>query len=159
MGTIQDALKKYVFSSSWQCSHFLFFVIRLCREFESNSINCDKDFINLCCSLIEEFDIRVCDLVEKLEAKMIGVYSRVKVNVVTALHLEAVKEQLESERKQNVRKTESQTGIVMSPFDVVRSKLTPQQLMIVQYSSRRPLAVIAGAGISICMPHIPSPPF
>ena len=128
-------------------------MIRLGREFESNNINYDEHFINLCCSLIKEFDISVCDLVEKLEAKMIGVYSRVKVNFVTTLHLEAVKEQLASERKQDNRKTESQAGIAMSPLDVVRSKLTPQQLMIVQYSSRRPLAVIAGAGISICTPH------
>jgi hypothetical protein len=106
----------------------------------------EANFIECCCRLIDEFGITVRDLVEKLEAKMIGVYSRVQVNVVTALHLQAVKEQLQSDRVQTERKTELKIESALGPFDVVRSKLTPQQLQIVQYSSLRPLAVIAGAG-------------
>jgi hypothetical protein len=129
------------------------FVMHLRREFEANNIKYEENFIQLCCSLIEEYDIPVRDLVDKLEAKMIGVYSRVKVNVVTSQHLEAVKEQLEIERRPGNCKRDSQTTSVMNPLDVVRSKLTPQQLTIVQYSSLRPLAVIAGAGNSTCIPH------
>jgi hypothetical protein len=129
----------------------LYFLIIFLREFEANNIEYEGNFIESCCNLIGEFGICVRDLVEKLEAKMIGVYSRVQVNTVTLLHLQAVKEQLKSEKTQSQRKTESQNGSVMNPLDVVRSKLTPQQLTIVQYSSLRPLAVIAGAGKSICM--------
>ncbi len=104
---------------------------------------------------MEQFGISVLDLIEKLEAQMIGVYSPVKVNVVTSLHLEALKEQLESGQKPLAHKTEPLTGSVMTPLDVVRSKLTPQQLAIVQYSSLRPLAVIAGAGKFSSISHVP----
>ncbi len=96
--------------------------------------------------MIDQTGVSVRDLVEKLEAKMIGVYSRVKVNHVNTLHLDAVREQLQREAVEDGRQTESRTRIITNPLDVVRSKLTPQQLNIVQYSSRRPLAVIAGAG-------------
>jgi hypothetical protein len=106
---------------------------------------------------MEQFGISVLDLIEKLEAQMIGVYSPVKVNVVTSLHLEALKEQLESGQKPLGHKTEPLIGSVMTPLDVVRSKLTPQQLAIVQYSSLRPLAVIAGAGKFISISHVPLP--
>jgi hypothetical protein len=106
----------------------------------------EGDFIERCCTVIDQFGVPVEDLVQKLEAKMIGIYSRVKVNLVTALHLEAVKEQLESEKRQGERRRDSQPGNIMNPFEIVRSKLTPQQLTIVQYSNLRPLAVIAGAG-------------
>ena len=132
-----------VLDSVFDCFNFL---ICLCRELGGNNMKYEGDFIERCCNTIEQFGIPVQDLVEKLEAKMIGVYSGVKVNNVTALHLEAVKEQLASERRQCERRKDPQSGSAMNPFEIVRSKLTPQQLMIVQYSSLRPLAVIAGAG-------------
>ncbi len=86
---------------------------------------------------------------------MIAVYSRVKVNVVTSLHVEAVKEQLQSAQKPIRCTTDSSNGSVMTALDVVRSKLTPQQLAVVQYSSLRPLAVIAGAGKFMIISHVP----
>jgi hypothetical protein len=106
--------------------------------------------------LIEQFGISVCDLVDKLEAQMLGVYSRVEVSHVNVLHLDAVREQLESKAMQDGRKKEANPRVITNPLDVVRSKLTPQQLNIVQYSSRRPLAVIAGAGKFNY--HPPDPP-
>jgi hypothetical protein len=132
-----------------------FFATFFRREFEANSIEYGQDIIERCCSLIEQFGISVSDLIEKLEAQMIAVYSRVKVNVVTSLHVEAVKEQLQSAQKPIRCTTDSSNGSVMTALDVVRSKLTPQQLAVVQYSSLRPLAVIAGAGKFMIISHVP----
>ncbi len=82
------------------------FCLTFCvRAFESNNLKFEgKDFLSSCESLIQQFAVSAEDLVLKLESKMFELSKGNQVFTVTGQHVEAVRQQLENERKQEEQK-------------------------------------------------------
>ncbi len=101
------------------------------------------DFIRSCIALQQKFDLSVEDLVYKLEAKMIELSDAGKVVTVTGHHLDAVRQQVENERKQEEhrRALKQQQQRPVASLDAVSRIKSP----ILQGSRPRPNTEVSPA--------------
>jgi hypothetical protein len=82
--------------------------------FESNNLKFEgKDFLPSCLALMEQFAVSGEDLVLKLESKMFELSKGNQDFTVSLRHIDAVRHQLEKERKQQLQgqRPVSQLGV------------------------------------------------
>ena len=100
------------------------------RAFDGNNMRFEgADFLRSCMALREKFDLSVEDLVFKLEAKMIELSNAGRVVTVNGNHLDAVRQQLDNERKQEEQRKVSrqQQQRPVASLEAVNRMKSPMQ--------------------------------